>query len=109
MRQHACAGLAGKLKFSTAGRRFRSIENPWFRVPRDPIREDTKMTTAIAFRPTLDSWHRTRCDRCTAFTMVQARLASGSTLSFCQHHANEHESVLVAAGADLFSRPTEAF
>jgi hypothetical protein len=40
-----------------------------------------------------------RCDRCGAAARVRATLPSGAELLFCQHHANEHESKLVALSA----------
>jgi hypothetical protein len=45
-----------------------------------------------------------QCDRCGARSKVLAVLPSGSTLAFCQHHANEHEPKLRELGAILADR-----
>ena len=42
-----------------------------------------------------------RCDRCGAAAQVRATLPSGAELLFCQHHAKEHESKLIAMAAVL--------
>ena len=49
-----------------------------------------------------------RCDRCGAAAQVRAKLPSGDELLFCQHHAKEHESKLLALAAVLEVKPDGA-
>ena len=58
-----------------------------------------RQSAQAATSPTLT--RADRCDRCGAAARVRATLPSGMELLFCQHHANEHESKLVALAAEL--------
>jgi hypothetical protein len=49
-----------------------------------------------------------RCDRCGAAAQVRATLPSGAELLFCQHHAKEHESKLIAMAAVLQASSDDA-
>lgn len=62
------------------------------------------MTTTAYALPPVDAVALTaadRCDRCASRAYLRATLPSGTQLLFCGHHANEHGTALVVAGASF--------
>jgi hypothetical protein len=48
-----------------------------------------------------------RCDRCGAEALVRIVFPDGKDLIMCNHHTNEHELALVAAGGTFYRKNTD--